>query len=110
MKKLLIIVALMATINLNAAEYILQWSVSNSNNIAGYIVRYHSSTGMSAFVDVGSTTKWKLQLVDGRSYQVTVHSYDANKNESKASNVVTINVPAPLQPPTLAVPSLQINK
>ena len=82
----------------------LQWDVSPSENVAGYIVYYGVTSGvLTSSIDVGNTTQWVIDgLQPGLTYYFNVKAYNTSGLLSSPANQVSYAVPA--LPPYVAGP------
>lgn len=91
-----------------ATDLNLSWDPSKDSEVVGYKIHYGtSSRNYSHTVDVGNTTKFRLEnLSDGVTYYVAVTAYDRAGNESGFSEevfgvpgrTVSTNVVSPASP------------
>jgi hypothetical protein len=85
-----------------AQSVTLAWDASSDPNIAGYKLRYGTTSGNpSQTIDVGKTTTATVSnLNDGTTYYFTATCYTAAGLESQPSNEVSYTTPGPSATPT----------
>ncbi len=84
--------------DLLAANVNLAWDASTAANVAGYIVYYGQNSGIyTASVDVGNSTSYTFAgLQDGTAYYFAVSAYDTTRVfQSRYSNETAVNAAVP---------------
>src|SRR6266446_4088057 len=75
-----------------------------ATDLAGYVLYWQDSTGVTQRVNVGNQTTYLLTgLVGGTTYTVDITAYDTAGHESSPSNTLTVPVPL-AQPDTATTP------
>ena len=97
-------IALLLIISLSlchAASCTLTWNASSGPDVAGYNLRYGTTSGNPGQpIDVGNTTTRTVSnLNDATTYFFTVTAYNSSRVESQPSNEISYTTPAPT--PTL---------
>ena len=89
----------------------LAWNASSDPSVAGYELRYGTSSGNpSQSIDVLKTTTFTVSnLNDATTYYFVVAAYNAAKVESQPSNEVSYTTPSPSSTPT-AGPTISIGE
>ncbi|MFZ0712273.1 MAG: fibronectin type III domain-containing protein, partial [Terrimicrobiaceae bacterium] len=98
-------IALLLIISLSlchAASCTLTWNASSGPDVAGYNLRYGTTSGNPGQpIDVGNTTTRTVSnLNDATTYFFTVTAYNSARLESQPSNEISYTTPAPAATPT----------
>ncbi|MGA7213039.1 MAG: fibronectin type III domain-containing protein, partial [Terrimicrobiaceae bacterium] len=98
-------IALLLIISLSlchAASCTLTWNASSGPDVAGYNLRYGTTSGNPGQpIDVGNTTTRTVSnLSDATTYFFTVTAYNSSRVESQPSNEISYTTPAPTPTPT----------
>ena len=102
---ILVWLACMFPMPINATALSLNWKANTESDLAGYTVYYGNTSGIyTSYKDVLNVTSYVISNVtEDKTYYITLRAYDKSGNESESSQEVHIYVPK-----STATPSIQL--
>lgn len=100
---ILVWMACMIPMSINAAVLSLNWNSNTESDLAGYRVYYGNTSGIyTSSEDAGNVTSYEISNVtNGKTYYISLRAYDTSGNESASSQEVYAYIPVSNTTPSI---------